>query len=121
MKADTVKLILSLALALLLGFVCEIIAPETDGRNWISLAVGFATIAGMLIPAMGLKYRNPRRGVSIKVFAWIMALAVTLTNIFFARQDYKIDIYLVVTLLLVVIGWAVIYGMFSAKEAGPSA
>ena len=117
MKAEPVKLILALAIALLLGFVCEIIAPETDSRNWISLAVGFVSIASMMVPAMGLQYKNAKRGVSIKVFAWIMAVAVMAANIIFSCFEYKVDIYIVIVLLLAIIGWGVIYGLFSAKAA----
>ena len=51
MKIDGIKIILALAIAVLLGFVCEIIAPETESRNWISLAIGFLSIASVIIPA----------------------------------------------------------------------
>ena len=117
MNIDGVKIILALAIAVLLGFVCEIIAPETESRNWISLAVGFVSIASVIIPAMGLKYANTNRGVNIKVFSWIMVLAIAAANIIFSRFEYKVDIYIVVVLLLTVIAWGIIYGMYSAKAA----
>ena len=117
MKIDGVKFILALAIAVLLGFVCEIIAPETESRNWISLAVGFVSIASVIIPAMGLKYANANRGVNIKVFSWIMVVAIAAANIIFSCFEYKIDIYMVVVLLLAVIAWGIIYGMYSAKSA----
>ena len=116
MKIDGIKFILALAIALLLGFVCEIIAPEIESRNWISLAIGFISIASVIIPAMGLKYANVNRGLNIKVFSWIMVLAIAATNIIFSCFEYKVDIYIVVVLLLVVIAWGIIYGMFSAKD-----
>lgn len=117
MKIDGIKFILALAIAILLGFVCEIIAPEIGGRNWISFAVGFLSIACMIVPAMGLKYENAGRGVSIKVFAWIMVVAITVINIAFACFKYKVDIYIAISLLVAVIGWGIIYGLFSAKTA----
>ena len=117
MKIDGIKFILALAIAILLGFVCEIIAPEIGGRNWTSFAVGFLSIACMIVPAMGLKYENAGRGVSIKVFAWIMVVVVTIVNVAFACFEYKEDIYIVITLLVAVIGWGIIYGLFSAKTA----
>ncbi len=116
MKLDTIKTLIALALALLLGFICEIIAPELDARNWISLGVGFVTIAAMLLPAMGIHYTDTRRGVSIKVFAWILTIAVIIANIVFACFEYKVDVYIVVVLLLVVIAWAVIYGLYRAEK-----
>ena len=116
MKIDGVKFILALAIAVLLGFVCEIIAPETESRNWISLAVGFVSIASVIIPAMGLKYANANRGVNIKVFSWIMFLAIAAANIIFSCFEYKVDIYIAVVLLLAVVGWGIIYAIFSAKS-----
>lgn len=117
MKVDGIKFVIALALSLLLGFVCEVIAPEVGNRNWISLAIGFISIASMVIPAMGLKYDNAKRGVSIKVFSWIMAIVVIATNIIFSCFEYKVDIYIVIALLLAVIGWGIIYGLFSTKSA----
>ena len=117
MKIDGIKFILALAIAILLGFVCEIIAPEAESRNWISLAIGFFSIASVIIPAMGLEYVNVNRGVNIKVFSWIMVLAIAAANIIFSCFEYKVDIYIVVVLLLAVIAWGVIYGMYSAKGA----
>lgn len=117
MKIDGVKFILAVAIAFLLGLICEIIAPESAGRNWISLAVGFVSIASVMIPAMGLKYANTNRGVNIKVFSWVMVIAVAATNLIFSCFEYKVDIYIVVVLLLAVIAWGFIYGMYSAKTA----
>ena len=117
MKLDTIKTLIAVVLALLLGFVCEIIAPELDGRNWISLGVGALSILSVLLPAMGIKYDNAPRGVSIKVFAWIMTLVVTIANIVFSCRVYRVDVYIVVVLLLAVVSWGIIYGMYSAKTA----
>lgn len=115
MKIDGVKFVLALAIAILLGFVCEIIAPETESRNWISLSIAFVSMASVIIPAMGLKYSNANRGINIKVFSWVMVVAVSAANIIFSSFEYKVDIYIVVDLLLVIIAWGIIYGMFRAK------
>lgn len=117
MKIDGIKFILAIAIAVLLGFVCEIIAPETESRNWISLAIGLVSIASIIIPAMGLKYANANRGVNIKVFSWIMVVAIAAANIIFSCFEYKVDIYIVVVLLLAVIAWGIIYGMYRAKSS----
>lgn len=117
MKIDGVKFILALAIAVLLGFVCEIIAPETGNRNWVSLVIGFVSIASVIIPAMGLKYANANRGVNIKVFSWFMVVAIAAANIIFSCFEYKVDVYIIVVLLLAVIAWGIIYGMYSAKSA----
>lgn len=116
MKLDTVQTIIAIALAAILGFICQIIAPETESRNWIALGVASVSIFSALLPAMGLKYNNAKRGVSIKVVAWIMFIVLTITNLIFASREYKIDIYIATCLLLAVIGWGIIYALFSAKS-----
>ena len=116
MKLNGVKTIIAVALALLLGFICEIIAPTTDYRNWISLGVAFVTISAMLIPAIGIKFENPRRGANIKVLSWVFAIGILVANIVFACFEYRIDVYIVVVALIAVIGWGLIYALFSAKE-----
>ena len=117
MKINGIKLFLALGAALLLGFVCEIIAPETESRNRVSLAISFISIAGVLVPAMGIEYTNVQRGVNIKTFSWIMAVVMTVTNMVFSCFEYKIDLYVVIVLLLAVIGWSIIYGIYSAQSS----
>lgn len=117
MKIDGIKFILAIAIAFLLGFICEIIAPESESRNWISLAVGFVSIASVMIPAMGVKYANVNRGVNLKVFSWVMVVVIAVANLIFSCFEYKIDIYIAIVLLLAVVAWGIIYGMFSAKSA----
>ena len=115
MKINTIKMLLAIALALVLAFVCEIIAPEIGGRNWISLGVCFVSVFSMLLPAMGLSYDNARRAVSLKVFSWISVALLVLTNVAFSSNEYRVDVYIAVSLLLVVIAWIILYGMLSAK------
>ena len=116
MKLNTVKAIIALLLALLLGLVCEIIAPETDSRNWISFGVASLTIVSMLLPAMGIKFNNPRCGANIKVLSWIFTLVVLIANIVFACIECRVDVYIVVVALMAVVGWGLIYAIYSAKE-----
>ena len=44
-----------------------------------------------------------------------MVVAVSAANIIFSSFEYKVDIYIVVDLLLVIIAWGIIYGMYRAK------
>ena len=115
MKIDTVKFLFAAVISILLGFVCEIVAPETECRNWISFAVASVSICAGLVPALGLSYADVRRGVSIKIFSWILTLALLAVNVIFALREYRVDIYVVITLLLTVAGWVVIYALCGAK------
>lgn len=116
MKVNTIKFIFSLVISLLLGFLGYIIAPEAGDRNWITFAVASVTIFSALCPAIGLDYNNPKRGASVKVFAWIMTLSITALNAVFAFFEYKIDVYVAVSLLLSIVVWLVIYALVSAKS-----
>lgn len=116
MKIKTVLFILAIAISVLLGFICEIIAPDTGNRNWISFSVAFVTIAAALIPAIGLYYQNAKRGVSIKSFSWLLSLILIASNIIFSCFEYKVNLYIAISLLITVIGWIIIYGLQSAKS-----
>ena len=115
MKINGVKFFLAIALALLIGFVCEIIASEEGGRNWIALCVAFVSIASGLVPAFGLTFENARRGVSIKITAWLLSIALCICNVIFACIEFQTDVYIVVALLLAVIGWIIIYSLYKAS------
>ena len=104
-----------MALSILLGFICEILAPETDGKNWVSFGIAFVTIASALIPALGLSYVNVKRAVSIKTFSWILSVVLMASNVVFSCFEYQIDIYIAVNVLIAVVGWVIIYGLLSAK------
>lgn len=117
MKLNTVKFFLAIALALIFGFLCEIIAPEVDGRNWISLAVASVSVFAGLLPAMGLTYSDEKRGVSIKLIAYLLSIVLVASNIIFSCFEYKIEAYIVVTILLSLVGWTAIYGTYSLKRS----
>lgn len=115
MKINTVKFLFAIALGLLVGFICEIIATEIDGRNLISLAVASISVMSGFIPAFGLNYSNAKRGVSIKVLSWILSVVLIASNIIFSCFEYKVDIYVAINLLIAVLGWIAIYGLYSAS------
>lgn len=116
MKVNKIKILFAIAISVLLGFLCEIIAPEADSRNWVALVVAAITIFSGLAAAIGFDYSNTNRGVSIKVFAWVFTTALVLTNFLFCLSSFKIDVYIVVNLLIAVLGWLAIYGMVKLPE-----
>ena len=116
MRINTVKFLFAIVIALLLGFVCEILASSADGRNWGSLVVASVTIMSGLIPAMGITFSNEKRGVSIKVTSWMISIVLILFNVIFSLFEYRIDIYIASALLLSVVGCALVYALYSAKS-----
>ena len=92
MKLEIFKSMLVVALSMTIGFLLEIIAPEAGCRNLISLGVGFVSMLAMLLPAIGIIYNDTKRGISVKIFAWIMAVVLLFVNLIFACYEYKIDV-----------------------------
>lgn len=111
METDKVKLLFAIGIALVIGFICEILAPEEGGRNWVSLAVTALTLFVALALSIAVKYDNKHRGVSIKVLAWFFTLALVLCNVIFSCFTYKIDVYIAVTLLLTLVDGLALYAL----------
>jgi len=116
MKVDITKALFVLGIALVIGFFCKIIAPEVGGRNWISFAVASVSMSIMLFVAIGVSYENARRGANAKVVAWLFALALLVANIVFSCFEYKIDIYIVACLILILLGGLILYSIIKAKK-----
>lgn len=111
METDKVKLLFAVGIALVIGFICEILAPEEGGRNWVSLVVTALTLFVALALSIAVKYDNKHRGVSIKVLAWFFTLALVLCNVIFSCFTYKIDVYIAVTLLLMLVDGLALYAL----------
>lgn len=116
MKTDKIKLLFVVGIALIIGFICEILALEEGGRNWVSLAVTTLTLFVALALSIAVKYDNKRRGVSIKVLAWFFTLALVLCNVIFSCFTYKIEVYIAVTLLLTLVDGLVVYTLVKLKN-----
>lgn len=115
MKIEPVKTVFALGLALIAGYLCEILAPETGNRNWISFVVATVSMLCLLVPALGISYADVRRGANAKVAAWVVAIALLIANIAFSRYEYKVDVYIIVCLVLMVIGVLTVYSLIRAK------
>lgn len=116
METDKVKLLFAVGIALVIGFICEILAPEEGGRNWVSLAVTALTLFVALALSIAVKYDNKHRGVSIKVLAWFFTLALVLCNVIFSCFTYNIDVYIAVTLLLTLVDGLIVYALVKLKN-----
>ena len=111
MKIEPVKSVFALGIALIVGFLCEILAPEVGDRNWISFVVATVSMLSMLFPAIGVSYANVRRGANVKVTAWIMAIALLIANVLFSFFEYKVDIYIIVCLAMMAVGGLISYSL----------
>jgi hypothetical protein len=121
MKANVVKTIIAIVLALLIGVITFTIAPETDYRNWIAFAVTALTTAISLVFAMGIEYNCGYRTVNIKVVAGLGTLVVLIVNIAFSCFTYNIPIYIAVVGIIAVLFFALTYSLIpkAPKQEDP--
>lgn len=110
MKLNWIKVLLSFAVAIILGLLCFTFATENGCRNWISFAVSAFSITAMLIPTIAVEYNNIR-SLNIKTVGWIFTLVTIVLNFVFAFIVYTPTIYISITLLAVVVGIAIIYAI----------
>lgn len=115
MKVNTIKLVLSLCIAALLGVICYYIAPAEDYRPWISLATTFVTLGMPLALAMGVDYQSGKRNINIKLVAWLDALFVLISNFVFSFFCYPIVLYVAINAILAVIGVLVVFSLYKPQ------
>lgn len=110
MKISIVKILFAVAIGALLGYLCKIIANDTN--EWCSLGVGAVTIIGGLVAALA-SYPNVsvQRSANTKIFAWLMTVLIVGANIIFAFTDYRQETYIVILALMLVIDLLLVYLM----------
>ena len=112
MKANVVKLVISVCIALLMGLICYEIAQVEGYRNWISFGVTSVSLAVFLILAMGLNYNTGNRTVNIKLASWVGFVVTLIANVIFSCCCYNIVVYIatvgLLTLLLFTISYSLI-------------
>ena len=116
MKLNNAMLLFAMAIGIIFGFICRIVAPEEGGREWISLIVTAITVCGAMIAAIATDYENKGRGISMKVLGWVMALLLVASNYIFSCFTYNIDAYIAINSFILVLGWLAIYGMGRLKS-----
>ena len=117
MKIDVVKILFALALGVLIGYICKIIATEEN--QWYSLSVGSFTMAGALVAAFA-NYTSvtPQRSANTKVAAWIMSILIMIGNIAFSFTNYNQEAYIVVMALVLVVDLLLVYILAHKKNRG---
>ena len=109
MKANVIKIVIAIALAMLLGVINYTIASDNDYRNWISFGVTTVTMTLLLILTMGIDYNCGYRTTNIKLVATIGTLIVLIGNIVFSCFMYIVPIYLAVMGIISLIFFVLVY------------
>lgn len=116
MKLNKTYMLFAVAIAIIVGFICRIVAPSEGGRGWISLLVTAITVGSALIAAIAVDYEHKGRGVSIKVLGWLLTLILMISNFAFSCFTYNIDAYIAINLLIAIVGWLAVYGLTRLKN-----
>ena len=116
MKINFLKAIIAFCISLLLGLLCFVIAKEADSRNLISLITASLTIFVCMSSAFAIEYNCGHRNVNIKVSAWLFSTLVTIAHFIFACFLYNIIVYIAVTLLLTLMGIAIVALLYKPKK-----
>ena len=117
MKLDTIRTLLAAGLAIALGVVCFLIAPEADHRKVIALCTSAISLALLLIPAIALQYpAAERRMITVRVFLWTCAAVVLVTNILFAVTHFKVLTYVLVVAILVLVACLIVYSLLFPRR-----
>ena len=109
MKANVIKIVIAVVLAMLLGIINYTIASDSDYRNWISFGVTTMTMALLLILTMGIDYNCGYRTTNIKLVATIGTLIVLIGNIVFSCFDYVIPIYISILGIISLLFFVLVY------------
>ena len=116
MKANVVKIIISIIVAAAIGVICYYLAPETESRKWISFGVTTLTISLSLALAIGIDYQQGKRDMNIKLMAWLSLIPIIICNIVFSCYNYPILIYAAVTILLSALGLLLVHSLAQKKD-----
>lgn len=112
MKIEKVKLLISFVICALIGYLCFIVAPATENRNWISLIIATLSLFLCFAPALAFKFESAgNRSVSGKLVGWIFFCILVIENFLFCANECKISVYIVVTALITVVGVGIIYSI----------
>ena len=104
------RFVLSVAASLFLSVLCSVFSPSPDPSEWYALLVGFATIACVVIAGKHIDIPSRREDAKpVKKVILIALAAFVFTNITVGTFGFGPDFGVVVTLLLGIAAWIVIW------------
>lgn len=115
MKANVFLTLMSVLLALLIGYLVYNIA---EGKNNDALCGVGTTICliATLIPTIGLQYESGRLGTNIRLFSALFFVIFLISNFCFAGFGINAPYYIITNGIMLVIFWAIFYKMQKNKS-----
>ena len=96
MKVSLPKLIMAFVICALISVLCYHIAPDSEGRKWLSLIVSALSLFVSLTPALSFDFSEcGRKSVSTKLVGYIFFILLLAMNFIFSCREYDVLIYIV--------------------------
>ena len=107
-----VRFSLSVVASLFLSVLCRVFSPSPADSEWFALLVGFVTIACVVMVGRNIDIPSRRNDAKPVKKVILMALAAfVLTNITVSTFGFGPDFGVVVTLLLGIAAWVLIWSV----------
>ena len=115
MKPNTFLIIISVLLALLIGYFVYNTAVGKDNDILCGIGATICFIA-TLVPMLGLKYQSGRLGTNIRVFSVLFFIIFLISNFCFAGFGIDIPYYVITNGILLLIFLAIFYKMLNINN-----
>lgn len=115
MKANIFLTIISVLLALLIGYLAFDIAEGKE--NDVLCGIGTCLcLTVTLVPSLGFQYGSSRLGTNMKVFSSLFFIIFLISNFCFARLGIKTSYYIITNGIILVMFLAIFYKMHNIKS-----
>ena len=110
MKANVFLTIISVILALLIGFLAYTIAEDKANDSLCGVGTSLCLIAA-LIPTIRLQYESGRMGTNIRVYSALFFIIFLISNFCFASFVINVPYYIITNGIMLVIFLTIFHKM----------
>ena len=110
MKANVFLTMISVILALLIGYLAYTIAEDKANDSLCGVGTSLCLIA-TLVPTIGLQSASGRMGTNIRVYSALFLIIFLISNFCFASFVINVPYYIITNGIMLVIFLAIFYKM----------
>ena len=110
MKANVFLTMISVILALLIGYLAYTFAEDKANDSLCGVRTSLCLIA-TLVPTIGLQYESGRMGTNIRVYSALFFIIFLISNFCFASFVINVPYYIITNGIMLVIFLAIFYKM----------
>lgn len=115
MKANIFLTMISLLLALLVGYLAYNIAEGKDNDVLCGIGTSVCLVA-TLVPMMGMQYESGRLGTNIRILSALFFFMFLISNFCFAGFGINTAYYIITNGMMLVIFLAILYKMLNVES-----